>query len=146
MRNFPKNLKTRDDIYNCLDMVRAGQLKASDLVNAINKIKNQNYINAVITEVSEDRKTVTTNYLAEADVDGRAKVENLTVTIKRVTHIEGEPDKEGKTSFVYSEIEVSRAVAAGAEVFALEKIPSVYDKYNVTEEELDAILEELAGM
>lgn len=146
MRNFPKNLKTRDDIYNCLDMVRAGQLKVSDLVNAINKIKNQNYINAVITEVSEDRKTVTTNYLAEADVDGHAKVENLTVTIKRVTHIEGEPDKEGKTSFVSSEIEVSRAVAAGAEVFALEKIPSVYDKYNVTEEELDAILEELAGM
>ena len=41
MRKFPKNLKTRDDIYNCLDMVRAGQLKASDLVNAINKIKNQ---------------------------------------------------------------------------------------------------------
>ena len=144
MRNFPKNLKTRDDIYNCLDMVRAGELRAADLVKAINKIKNQNYINAVITEMSEDRKTVITNYLAEADNGSRAKVGNVTATIKTVTHNESEPDEQGNTTLVSSTITLSKAGSAGAEIFALEKTPSVYDKYGVTEAELDAILEELA--
>lgn len=145
MRKFPSNLKTRADIYNCLDMVRAGELRASDLVKAIKKIKNQNYINAVITDISNDRKTVTTNYLAEADVDMRAKVGEVIVTIKSLTHIESEPDEQGRTSFVSTEIVVSRAVAAGAEIFGLEKVPPVFDRYGVTEAELDDILAELEG-
>lgn len=145
MRKFPSNLKTRADIYNCLDMVRAGELRASDLIKAIKKIKNQNYINAVITGISEDRKTVTTNYLAEADVDMRAKVGEVIVTVKSLTHIESEPDEQGRTSFVSTEIDVSRAVAAGAEIFGLEKVPPVFDRYGVTEAELDDILAELEG-
>lgn len=145
MRKFPSNLKIRADIYNCLDMVRAGELRASDLVKAIKKIKNQNYINAVITDISNDRKTVTTNYLAEADVDMRAKVGEVIVTIKSLTHIESEPDEQGRTSFVSTEIVVSRAVAAGAEIFGLEKVPPVFDRYGVTEAELDDILAELEG-
>lgn len=144
MRNFPKNLKTKEDIYNCLEMVRAGELRAADLVKAITKIKNQNYTNAIITAMSDDRKTVTTNYLAEADNGSRAKVGSVVATIKSVTHIESEPDEQGNTSFVSSEITISKAGTKGAEVFALEKTPSVYDKYGVTEAELDAILEELA--
>lgn len=145
MRKFPSNLKTRADIYNCLDMVRAGELRASDLIKAIKKIKNQNYINAVITGISEDRKTVTTNYLAEADVDMRAKVGEVIVTVKSLTHIESEPDEQGRTNFVSTEIVVSRAVAAGAEIFGLEKVPPVFDRYGVTEAELDDILAELEG-
>lgn len=145
MRKFPSNLKTRADIYNCLDMVRAGELRASDLIKAIKKIKNQNYINAVITGISEDRKTVTTNYLAEADVDMRAKVGEVIVTVKSLTHIESEPDEQGRTSFVSTAIDVSRAVAAGAEIFGLEKVPPVFDRYGVTETELDDILAELEG-
>ncbi len=145
MRKFPSNLKTRADIYNCLDMVRAGELRASDLIKAIKKIKNQNYINAVITGISEDRKTVTTNYLAEADVDMRAKVGEVIVTVKSLTHIESEPDEQGRTSFVSTAIDVSRAVAAGAEIFGLEKVPPVFDRYGVTEAELDDILAELEG-
>lgn len=144
MRNFPKNLKTKADIYNCLEMVRAGELRAADLTKAINKIKNQNYINAEITGVSEDRKTITTRYLAEADEGSRAKIGSVIVTVKAVTHIESEPDEQGKTSLASSDITVSKAVAKSAETFALEKIPSVYDKYGVTESELDAILEEIA--
>lgn len=145
MRKFPSNLKTRADIYNCLDMVRAGELRASDLIKAIKKIKNQNYINAVITGISEDRKTVTTNYLAEADVDMRAKVGEVIVTVKSLTHIESEPDEQGRTNFVSTAIDVSRAVAAGAEIFGLEKVPPVFDRYGVTEAELDDILAELEG-
>ena len=145
MRKFPSNLKTRADIYNCLDMVRAGELRASDLIKAIKKIKNQNYINAVITGISEDRKTVTTNYLAEADVDMRAKVGEVIVTVKSLTHIESEPDEQGRTSFASTEIDVSRAVAAGAEIFGLEQGPPVFDSYGVTEAELDDILAELEG-
>ncbi len=144
MRNFPKNLKTKEDIYNCLEMVRAGELRATDLTKAINKIKNQNYINAEITGISEDRKIVTTRYLAEADEGSRAKIGATIVTIKAVTHTESEPDEHGNTSFVSSDITVSKAIAKSAEIFALEKIPSVFDKYGVTESELDAILDEIA--
>lgn len=143
MRNFPKNLKTRDDIYNCLEMVRAGELDASDLEKAINKIKNQNYIAAPIVELSADRKNVTTNYLAEADEGSRAKAGSVVVTIKSLTHIESEPDEQGKTTFAKTEIVISKAASSGAEVFYLEKIPPVYDRYGVTEAELDAILEEI---
>lgn len=144
MRNFPKNLKTKEDIYNCLEMVRAGELFAEDLAKAIKKIKNQNYINAEITGISDDRKIITTRYLAEADEGSRAKVGAVIVTIKAVSHIESEPDEQGKTSFISSDITVSRAVAGDAIIFALEKIPPIYDEYGVTERELDAILEEIA--
>ena len=75
----------------------------------------------------------------------RAKVGEVIVTIKSLTHIESEPDEQGRTSFVSTEIVVSRAVAAGAEIFGLEKVPPVFDRYGVTEAELDDILAELEG-
>lgn len=120
-------------------------MEASDLVTAINKIKAQNYIAAPIVELSADRKTITTVYLAEADNGLTAKVGDLTVTIKAVHHIESEPDEDGNTTLEKTEITVSRAVAAGAEVFNLENVPSTLSKYDVTEEELNAILEEIAA-
>lgn len=145
MRNFPKNLKTKEDIYNCLEMVRAGELRVADLVKAINKIKNQNYINAPIKELSEDRKTITTHYLAEAAAGGKAIVGTASVTIKGVTHVDSDPDEQGNTTKIASEIVISKAATKGAEMFALEKNPSVYDKYGVTEAELNDILAELEG-
>ncbi len=144
MRNFPKNLKTKEDVYNCLEMVREGKLSTADLTKAINKIKNQNYINAEIIGISEDRKTVTTRYLAEANEGSRAKIGATIVTVKAVTHIKSEPDEQGNTSLASSEITVSKAVAKSAETFALEKIPPIYDKYGMTENELDTILDEIA--
>lgn len=145
MKKFPKTLKTREDIYNCLDMVRAGELRAKDLINAIKKIKNQNYINAIIEEISSDRKTVTTHYLYEAELDARAKVGNVIVTIQSVEHIESEPNEQGQTSLTSTKMKVSRPVAAGSEIFGLEKNPPIFGTYGVTEEELDDILAELEG-
>ena len=145
MRKFPKNLKTREDIYNCLDMVLAGELKAKDLINAIKKIKNQNYINAVIKEISSDRKTITTYHLNEAELDARAKVGNVVVTIQEVEHLESEPDDQGKTSLIATRMKVSRAVATDSEIFGLEKNPPIFETYGVTEAELDDILAELEG-
>ena len=34
MKGFPKVLKTKEDYYNCLAMVAAGELKAADLLRA----------------------------------------------------------------------------------------------------------------
>ena len=32
MKGFPKTLKTKEDYYNCLAMVAAGELAAADLL------------------------------------------------------------------------------------------------------------------
>ena len=109
MKKFPKSLSTREDIYNCLERVRAGELRASDMIKAIKKIKNQNYINAIIEEISSDRKTVTTHYLYEAELDARAKVGNVVVTIQEVEHLESEPDDNGNTQRIATRMKVSRA-------------------------------------
>lgn len=44
MKGFPKTLKTKDDYYNCLAMVAAGELKAADLLAKIEGLEKQRYI------------------------------------------------------------------------------------------------------
>ena len=66
MKGFPKVLKTAQDVKNCKGMVDAGQLQAADLLEAIEAIKNQNFIICPIRELSEDKKTVTVTYCNEA--------------------------------------------------------------------------------
>lgn len=141
MRNFPNRLKNKADIYNCVSMVRAGELDKKDLVNAIKVIKNQNYINAQIIEVGSDKKTVTTRYLAEAAEGSKAIVGGVAVSVKGITHNK-ETDENEQENFVSSTITVSKAVAKDADVFALERVPAVYESYGVTEAELDSILSE----
>ena len=68
MEGFPKAIGTGQDLFHCLAMVQAGQLRAEDLKSAIGGIEAQEYISCPIQAISEDRKTVTVNYCAEAKV------------------------------------------------------------------------------
>ena len=38
MKGFPKTLKTKEDYYNCLAMVAAGELDAADLERKIDSL------------------------------------------------------------------------------------------------------------
>ena len=41
MKGFPKTLKTKEDYYNCLAMVAAGELAAADLLAKIESLEKQ---------------------------------------------------------------------------------------------------------
>lgn len=65
MKGFPKNIATGQDLYNCLAMVKAGELRAEDLTRATQYIEARAFIHCPIAAVSGDKKTVTVNYCAE---------------------------------------------------------------------------------
>lgn len=67
MRNMPKVIGTGKDIYNLLGMVQAGTLEAAELREVINGIEEEKYIFVPVVEISEDKRYITTNYLAEAE-------------------------------------------------------------------------------
>lgn len=140
MKGFPKVLKTAQDVKNCKAMVDAGQLQATDLLEAI---ENQNFIICPIRELSEDKKTVTVTYCNEAAAGAKVTAGGVTATVQSVEHIDGEPDGSGKTEKEKTKITLSRAIAAGSETIKIANTPSVYETLGMTEEELEAIKADL---
>ena len=59
MKGFPKTLKTKEDYYNCLAMVAAGELDAADLERKIDSLEKQRFIQCAIVEVAPEKKAVT---------------------------------------------------------------------------------------
>lgn len=143
MKGFPKVLKTAQDIRNCKEMVTAGLLQAADLLEAIEALENQNFITCPIRELSEDRKTVTVTYCAEAAKSKKAAAGETTATIQAVQHLDGEPDGSGKTEKEKTEITLSKAIPAYSAELRIENAPSVYDTIGISEEELEQIKAEL---
>lgn len=140
---YKVKINCRADFFNYLEMYKQGLVRAKDVIKEINRIKNLNYDKAIINEISSDRKTVNVNYLAEADEGSAARVGSVDVIVKSVTHNQSEPDEHGNVSFITSDIVTNKAVTAGATTFDLVKIPSIYEKMDITEEEIDEILEQL---
>lgn len=58
MKGYPNNFNTKEDYYNCLAMVQAGELEAAGLIEALNALEEQRYIHTVILSRSEDGKSV----------------------------------------------------------------------------------------
>ncbi len=145
MARYKVKIACRQDFFNYFEMWQQGLVRASDLIKEINRIKNLNYDKAVVNEISDDRKTVNVNYLAEASEGSAARVGKVNVVVESITHNESEPDEHGNTSFVTSDIVVNKAVTAGSTTFDLVKVPSIYERMNITEDEIDEILEQLQG-
>lgn len=89
MRNMPKVIGTGKDIYNLLGMVQAGTLEAAELREVINGIEEEKYIFVPVVEISEDKRYITTNYLAEAEKGAKVLCEGKEYTIKSVEHDSG---------------------------------------------------------
>ena len=95
MRNMPKVIGTGKDIYNLLGMVQAGKLAAGELREAIQGIEEEKYIFSPVIDISEDKRYVTTNYLAEAQKGAKVLCEGKVYTIKSVEHITEEAAAAG---------------------------------------------------
>lgn len=89
MKGFPKKIATGNDLYNCLSLVQAGELPASELTAAIEAVEERQYITVPILEISEDRKTAVIHPCAEAASGARVK-NNYTTTIKDAQHQKAE--------------------------------------------------------
>lgn len=145
MRNMPKVIGTGKDIYNLLGMVQAGRLEAEELREAINGLEEVKYIFVPVIAISEDKRYVTTNYLAEAAKGAKVLCEGKEYTVKSVEHIAVEPvaAAEEETAETKEEKQTGIGVDADLEVTAekvgVESPVNVLDTIGITQEELDSI-------
>lgn len=146
MRNMPKVIGTGKDIYNLLGMVQAGKLAAGELREAIQGIEEEKYIFSPVIDISEDKRYVTTNYLAEAKKGAKVLCEGKVYTIKSVEHIteEAAAAGEGETETEQREDEktvigVNADLKEAAEKVGIENPVSVLERIGITQEELDSI-------
>lgn len=145
MRNMPKVIGTGKDIYNLLGMVQAGKLEAAELREAINGIEEVKYIFVPVIAISEDKRYVTTNYLAEAEKDAKVLCEGKEYTVKSVEHITVEPAAaaEEETAEAKEEKQTVIGVDADLEVTAekigVESPVNILDTIGITQGELDSI-------
>lgn len=146
MRNMPKVIGTGKDIYNLLGMVQAGKLAAGELREAIQGIEEEKYIFSPVIDISEDKRYVKTNYLAEAKKGAKVLCEGKVYTIKSVEHIteEAATAGEGETEAEQREdkktvIGVNADLKEAAEKVGIENPVSVLERIGITQEELDSI-------
>lgn len=145
MRNMPKVIGTGKDIYNLLGMVQAGKLDAAELKEAINGIEEVKYIFVPVIAISEDKRYITTNYLAEAAKGAKVLCEGVEYTIKSVEHVVVEPvaAAEEETTETKEEkqtvIGVDADLEATAEKVGVENPVNILDTIGITQRELDSI-------
>ncbi len=126
MKGFPKTLKTREDYYNCLAMVAAGELAAGDLLAKIEGAEAQRYMHCAVADVAVERKAVTLVYCDEAAVGMKFVAGGVSGTVQAVTHVQSDEAKERKeTGNDRTVLTLSKAVAADCTVVALETAETV---------------------
>lgn len=128
MKGFPKMLKTKEDYYNCLAMVAAGELAAADLLEKIESLEKQRYIQCAIVTAEPEKKAVTVYYCDEA-TEGMAFVAgSVAGTVTAVTHKKSEEaEAAGDTADDRTVLTLSKSVdaAAAGGVIGLEKAGKV---------------------
>lgn len=148
MRNMPKVIGTGKDIYNLLGMVQAGTLEAAELREVINGIEEEKYIFVPVVEISEDKRYITTNYLAEAEKGAKVLCEGKEYTIKSVEHVAVEQQSQGEdtgedTGEAKEEkktvIGVNADLETTAEKVGVESPVNILDTLGITQGELDSI-------
>lgn len=121
MKGFPKTLKTKDDFYNCLAMVAAGELEAADLLAKIESAERQRFIHCAVVEVAAEKKAVTVRYCDEAAVGMKFTAGNVSGSITAVVHTQSkEAAAEGQEGNDLTALTLSKAVAAGTDTVSLE--------------------------
>ena len=147
MRNMPKIIGTGQDIYNLLGMVQAGNLAAEELREAIRGIEEEKYIFTPVIAVSEDKRYVTTNYLAEAAKGAKVLCEGKKYTIKSVEHVVVESMTAAETEEETTEAKEEKQTVIGVDADLTETVAkvgvespvSVLDNIGITQEELNSV-------
>lgn len=126
MKGFPKTLKTKDDYYNCLAMVAAGELAAADLLAKIESLEKQRYIQCAIVSVAEEKKAVTVYYCDEAAPGMAFAAGGISGTVTAVTHTQtDEAAAAGETGNDRTVLTLSKGIAADNTAIGLEKAAAV---------------------
>lgn len=126
MKGFPKTLKTKEDYYNCLAMVAAGELAAADLLAKVESAEAQRYIQCAIAEAQPEKKAVTVYYCDEAAVGMKFTAGSVSGTVHAVTHVQSEEAQAaGETENDRTALTLSKAVAEDCTVIALETAETV---------------------
>ena len=126
MKGFPKTLKTKDDYYNCLAMVAAGELAAADLLAKIERLEKQRYIQCAIVSVAEEKKAVTVYYCDEAAPGMAFEAGGISGTVTAVTHTQtDEAVAAGETGNDRTVLTLSKGIAADNTAIGLEKAAAV---------------------
>ena len=126
MKGFPKTLKTKDDYYNCLAMVAAGELAAADLLAKIESLEKQRYIQCAIVSVAEEKKAVTVYYCDEAAPGMAFAAGGISGTITAVTHTQtDEAAAAAETGNDRTVLTLSKGIAADNTAIGLEKAAAV---------------------
>lgn len=126
MKGFPKTLKTKDDYYNCLAMVAAGELAAADLLAKIESLEKQRYIQCAIVSVAEEKKAVTVYYCDEAAPGMVFVAGGISGTVTAVTHTQtDDAAAAGETGNDRTVLTLSKGIAADNTAIGLEKAAAV---------------------
>lgn len=126
MKGFPKTLKTKDDYYNCLAMVAAGELAAADLLAKIERLEKQRYIQCAIVSVAEEKKAVTVYYCDEAAPGMAFAAGGISGTVTAVTHTQtDDAAAAGETGNDRTVLTLSKGIAADNTAIGLEKAAAV---------------------
>lgn len=122
MKGFPKTLKTKEDYYNCLAMVAGGELAAVDLLEKIESLEKQRYIQCAVVEVAAEKKAATIYYCDEAVVNMKFVTGEVTGTVTAVTHTKSaEATAAGETTNDRTVLTLSKNIDAGSRFIELEK-------------------------
>jgi len=134
MRGFPYVLQTGQDLYNCLALVRLGELPADELLAEIDRIERSNYIHAPVR--SRDGRTATVGYLYEACI-GMEVADNLRITA--IEHIAGEAEEnapEGEAVYQETILTFNRIVPASIDVISIPGCKCVLESMGITKDQL----------
>lgn len=135
MRGYPHTIGTAQDLNNLLSLVQAGELQKADLLNTISALEAQQIITCPIVAISDDRKTVTLNYCAEAKT-GQAIADG--VTISAISTAGTDPD--GKQTV----LTLSVALPAGQTIIPIPNPAEPLKRLGIMQTQLDTIKEALS--
>ena len=139
MKGLPKRFATADDIRNCYEMTKTGEIAKADLLEAMEDMENQNYIQCSIFEITG--KKVKVGYVAEAVVGEMALCEGTEYEIETINHISGGEEDE----YEATELTLSSAVPVDAKIIGVPAPYNIYDQLGMSKEEYDEIKVDLAS-
>lgn len=140
MKGYPKKLKTKEDYYNCLAMVQAGELEAAGLVEALDALEERRYIPCNILQISNNRKEVTVLYCTEAEVGAEFKAGDAKGNVTTVTNVQAE---QGGDEQSVTKLGLSVAVPQDVTVVKVMNSVDVLARVGMTEADIAAIREVL---
>lgn len=126
MKGFPKTLSTKEDYYNCLAMVASGELTAADLLEKIESLERQRYIQCAVIKAEKEKKAATIYYCDEATVGMAFVSGDVAGTITEVIHMQSdEQAADGERGNDRTVLTLSKGIDTGSTVIGLQTADKV---------------------